>query len=140
MGFVMVMPLTDKLKKFTKALYGAPSDLLDDRPDAQIYVKDSKLFTPRNHESYDAAVAQLNHSLWQVEEALVSKIAVAVMMSQPDLTPEQMEHALFAKQMFRAGEIRFEEYLQKMQNLFPDQMDGLSDDLKGQIHQRMGHI
>lgn len=135
----MFMPLSDRLKKLTKNLHISPSEFQGGSPDVVVSVKELKLFAAHDDKMFDLAVAQLNHSLWHVEEALVGKISVAVMMSQPDLTPEQMEHALFAKQMFRAGEIRFAEYLQKMQNLFPEHMNALSDDLKAQIHQRIGN-
>ncbi len=136
----MFMPLSDKLKKLTQSIHSSHSELHDNTPDVVVSAEELKLFTAPNNEAFDLAVAQLNHSLWHVEDALVGKISVAVMMSQPDLTPEQMEHALFAKQMFRAGEIRFADYLLKMQNLFPEHMDGLSDDLKEQIHQRIGNV
>lgn len=88
--------------------------------------------------TYYTTVKQLSESVKRVEEALVCKISVAVSMSLPSMPYQQMQHALFAKQMFVVGEISFRDYIAKMRNLFPDRMAGLSASLQEQIAQRLG--
>lgn len=60
---------------------------------------------------------------WQaLQPQLVQKIAIAVVTSLPQLTVKQMQHAMFVKQMYHAGEIDYDTYVNKMFNLFPERM------------------
>ena len=84
--------------------------------------------------TYDLATRQLAASSRAQEEVVVTKVAVAITMGLPAITPEQTHHAIFAKQLYMAGEISFAHFINKMRNLFPDRMDNLSKELLEQIH------
>lgn len=66
---------------------------------------------------------------------VVSNIHFAVVISAPDLHAEMVEMANFHKRMFLSGEIGWEEYLRRMQNLFPEQWCMMTEDVHLQIIQ-----
>lgn len=138
----MFIQLPDKFRKVKKTIYhpgvGMSVPVRDDDDNSmQAYVDEMTEITEMSQQAFNAAVGQLDASIRQVEEMLVGKISVAVSMGLPHLSSEQMEHALFVKRLYAAGEIGFADYIRKMENLFPDRMEGLSEDLKIQVTERL---
>lgn len=88
---------------------------------------------PPSENTYFSTIQQYEASLRRVEEILVNKISVAISMADDAMTTERIEHALHVKQMYTAGEIGFNEYIQKMYNLYPHRMQNLPEDLKQRI-------
>jgi hypothetical protein len=88
---------------------------------------------PPSKNVYFSTIQQYEASIKKVEEILVNKITVAVSVGQPGMTNERIEHALFVKQMYMSGELAFNDYIQKMYNLYPHRMQALPEELKGRI-------
>lgn len=87
--------------------------------------------------NFHAAQAELNRTINTAKPLLVNQVAVAVALSLPQLSVKQMQHAMFVKQLFHAGEIDFSAYIAKMRNLFPDRMANLSARLLSEIEKEM---
>ncbi len=88
---------------------------------------------PPSENTYFSTIQQYEASLRRVEEILVNKISVAISMADEAMTTERIEHALHVKQMYMGGEINFNEFIQKMYNLYPHRMQNLPEDLKQRI-------
>jgi hypothetical protein len=68
-----------------------------------------------------------------LQARLVSRIAAEIVISMPQLNPQQIQQAIFLKQMYVAGEIVFDVFVDKMENLFPDRMEALDADTRRQL-------
>ena len=90
--------------------------------------------------TYDMAARQIASSTRTQEEVVVTKVAVAITMGLPALSEEQTHHAMFAKQLYIAGEISYAHFIIKMRNLFPERMDNLSPELLAQVKQLSGDL
>ena len=135
------LPDSDKDKKIKKTIFypnaGVSVEQRTEQSDNNTHEKEMEVLASQTELTYYTAVQQINHAMKKVEEVLVYKISVAVTMSLPYLSAERMEHALFVKKIFNEGEIGFQQYIEKMQNLFPDRMENLSEEIKEQIEQRL---
>lgn len=134
--------LPPNMVKLKRSVYYQPADLsvltYEGEPVPAYDPRELEQIADQSKLAYYTTLKHLAESHRRVEEGLVNKIAVAVSMSMPELSAERLQHALFAKQMFIAGEYAFAEYIAKMRNLFPSRMEGLSESLKQQIAQRLG--
>lgn len=83
--------------------------------------------------NFHAAQEQKDAQILQADAMVVNAISSHLAFSLPQLSVKQMQHVLFVKQMFCAGEVGFEEYIEKMRNLFPDRMRNLPEAMIVQI-------
>ena len=83
------------------------------------------------------ALEPLDASDKAVELNLVNRVAAEVVRSLPQLSSIRIQQAVFLKQMYAAGEISFQDYLGKMENLFPDRIETLPEGIAQQIKDRL---
>lgn len=88
--------------------------------------------------TYDLAARNIADASRAQEEVVVTKVAVAITMGLPALSNEQIHHAIFAKQLFVAGEISYAHFINKMRNLFPERMESLSPELLAEVKRLSG--
>lgn len=133
----MLTPDNNKLKRST---YDPKTQQVieEEAPLSMIDATSCKLHWDESRVTYDAAVKQVVDAQAVQEEVLATKLSIAITMMTPSLPEERMHHALFAKQMYLAGEINFHEYIAKMRNLFPNRMEAVPSDLRAAIAKVIG--
>lgn len=132
---------SESLRKLKRTVYYQPAGIsvesYEGEPEPACDPKEMERIADQSQLAYYTTLKQLSLSVRRVEEGLVNKVAAAVSMSMPELSCRQVEHALFAKKIYLAGEIGFQEYIIKMRNLFPDRMAALPEALQLQIAQQL---
>ena len=137
----MYLQLPDSIRKLKRTVYytnaGISVEVREGEPEPVVDPKELEVIAGLSELTYQSSIEQLHASLRHVEAALVNKVSISVSMSLPNLPHERVEHALFAKQLFMAGELSFRQYVEKMENLFPDRMATLQQGLQDQIAERL---